>query len=51
MRGFSMTHNELLKLLLDANFTNGWILTEEKLTLWEHDEDPPAPLTRPEAPE
>jgi hypothetical protein len=44
-----MTHNELLELLLKANFTNGWTLSEETLTQWEHDVDPPAPLKRPEA--
>ena len=42
-----MTHNELLELLLNANFTSGWTLSEETLTQWEHDTDPPAPLTRP----
>ena len=44
-----MTHLELIELLHDAGFTNGWALSGEVLTLWEHDQDPPAPLTRPEA--
>lgn len=44
-----MTHEQLLKLLADAGFDTGWVLTGETLTLWEHDADPPAPLTRPEA--
>ena len=44
-----MTHEELLKVLSDAGFDTGWVLTGEKLTLWEHDTEPPAPLTRPEA--
>jgi hypothetical protein len=37
------------KLLLDAGFVNGWALSEEVLLLWEHSQDPPAPLTRPKA--
>jgi hypothetical protein len=44
---FSMSHEELLKLLSDKGFDNGWVLTGETLILWEHDQDPPAPLTRP----
>ena len=44
-----MTHDELLQLLLDNNFITGWVLTGEELTRWEHDQDPPAPLTRPKA--
>jgi hypothetical protein len=43
-------HDELLDVLIEAGFLDGWVLTGEMLTLWEHDEDPPAPLTRPEAP-
>ena len=39
----------LVQLLLDAGFTDGWAMAGETLMLWEHDEDPPAPLTRPEA--
>jgi hypothetical protein len=39
----------LVQLLLDAGFTEGWALDDETLVLWEHDADPPAPLTRPEA--
>ena len=42
-----MTHNELLQLLADKGFNTGWVLTGEELTLWEHNENPPAPLTRP----
>jgi hypothetical protein len=44
-----MTHEELLELLAQSGFDTGWVLTGETLTLWEHDADPPAPLTRPEA--
>jgi hypothetical protein len=37
------------QLLLDAGFTDGWAMADEVLILWEHDQDPPTPLTRPEA--
>jgi len=43
-----MTHQELLQLLTDAGFDTGWVLNDTQLVLWEHDADPPAPLTRPE---
>lgn len=41
-------HEKLQELLFDKGFHNGWVLHGEKLTLWEHDAEPPAPLTRPE---
>jgi len=44
-----MTHDQLTQLLLAAGYDTGWVLAGEELTLWEHDADPPAPLTRPEA--
>jgi hypothetical protein len=40
-------HGKLVQKLLDAGFNNGWALNGEELVLWEHDENPPAPLTRP----
>ena len=40
-------HQELCDILTDAGFENGWVLVGETLTLWDHDEDPPAPLTKP----
>ena len=40
-------HDLLVKKLLDAGFTGGWVLQGDVLILWEHDEDPPKPLTRP----
>ena len=43
-----MTHEELLTLLADAGFDTGWALHGEQLVLWEHDVEPPAPLTRPQ---
>ena len=42
-----MTHNKLVELLYDAGFTSGWTLEGESLYLWEHEEEPPLPLTRP----
>jgi hypothetical protein len=36
------------QMLLDLGFTDGWSLLGDELVLWEHDEDPPEPLTRPE---
>ena len=42
-----MTHEQLVQVLLDAGFDNGWSLSGETLVVWEHDENPPAPLTRP----
>lgn len=44
-----MTHLELVALLRDKGFTDGWALSGDVLILWELDEKPPAPLTRPEA--
>ena len=43
-----MTHQELLQLLADSGFDTGWVLNDKQLVLWEHDAEPPAPLTRPE---
>ena len=49
MRGIGMNHLELVTFLEHNNFTEGWALLGLSLVLWEHDADPPAPLTRPEA--
>jgi hypothetical protein len=43
-----MTHAEALALLTESGFDNGWALADGVLILWEHDQDPPAPLTRPQ---
>jgi hypothetical protein len=40
-------HDELAEMLVAAGFDGGWVLVGETLTVWEHDENPPAPLTRP----
>jgi hypothetical protein len=42
-----MTNDEATQLILDAGIIGGWTLYGDVLTLWEHDEDPPAPLKRP----
>jgi hypothetical protein len=41
--------NPTIKLLTDAGFSTGWVVRGDTLILWEHDEEPPTPLTRPEA--
>ena len=43
-----MTHLQLVALLRDKGFTDGWALCGDVLILWELDENPPAPLARPE---
>lgn len=42
-----MIIDPLIDLLVNAGFNTGWVLSDGKLVLWEHDENPPAPLTRP----
>ena len=42
-------HQELTEMLIAAGFDSGWVLQGETLVIWEHDENPPSPLTRPEA--
>lgn len=37
----------MVQLLLDAGFTDGWAVAGDELILWEHEEEPPAPLVRP----
>jgi hypothetical protein len=41
-------HKELVQMLLDAGYETGWALNGELLTVWEHKENPPSPLTKPE---
>ena len=43
-----MKHEEAIQLLFDLGFDSGWALAGDTLILWEHDTNPPAPLTRPE---
>jgi hypothetical protein len=42
-----MTTEEIMQMLLDAGYTSGWSLVGTELVFWEHDANPPAPLTRP----
>ena len=42
-------HAKLCQKLIDAGFTNGWALNDTELVLWEHEKEPPKPLTRPKA--
>jgi hypothetical protein len=42
-----MTIEEIVKLLLDNGFASGWALNGSELSLWEHEQKPPAPLTKP----
>ena len=44
-----MNHDALVQLLTKNGYETGWALNGELLSLWEHDADPPAPLTRPKA--
>lgn len=37
----------MAQLLIDAGYTDGWGITGDVLVLWEHDDEPPAPLERP----
>jgi hypothetical protein len=40
-------HEKLTDLLIGAGFDGGWVLQGDTLILWEHEADPPKPLTRP----
>ena len=42
-----MTIEQIMAMLIDAGYNSGWSLVGTELALWEHDADPPAPLTRP----
>jgi hypothetical protein len=43
-----MTHKELIDLLIEKGFTDGWALSGTDLVIWEHEENPPKPLKKPE---
>ena len=47
VRGIRMTHDQIVQLLTDKGFDEGWVVSDTELIVWEHDQDPPAPLTRP----
>jgi hypothetical protein len=42
-----MTPKEIEQMLFDAGFNSGWALLGTDLTIWEHEAEPLAPLTRP----
>lgn len=42
-----MITQPMVELLINAGYETGWALAGDVLILWEHDADPPAPLTRP----
>jgi hypothetical protein len=42
-----MTNKPMMDLLLESGYTDGWAICGEVLVLWEHNTDPPKPLTRP----
>ena len=44
-----MSPQEAIKILEDAGYTTGWSLLGSELSLWEHEEEPPAPFVRPTA--
>ena len=44
-----MTNDEATQLILNAGIVGGWTLHGDILTLWEHEQEPPAPLKRPQA--
>jgi len=43
-----MIHKELIDLLIEKGFTEGWALSGTDLVIWEHEENPPKPLKKPE---
>jgi len=48
MTSLSFGETPMIKLLLEAGFETGWVVSDEVLVIWEHDEEPPSPLVRPE---
>jgi hypothetical protein len=42
-----MIVSPMVQVLIDAGFSDGWGLDDDVLVLWEHQQDPPLPLTRP----
>lgn len=44
-----MITSPIVQSLLDAGFDSGWVCSDDALIVWEHEENPPAPLTKPVA--
>lgn len=42
-------NTQLCEMLQKAGFTDGYVVCGTELILWEHEAEPPKPLTRPEA--
>jgi hypothetical protein len=42
-----MTQEQLVQLLKKNGYDHGWVLNGTILTVWEHEENPPAPLIKP----
>ena len=41
-------NTKLCQMLHEKGFSHGWVIQGDTLTVWEHEDEPPAPLTRPE---
>lgn len=42
-----MTDQQIITLLENAGFDSGWVVSNGELRVWDHQENPPAPLQRP----
>jgi len=42
-----MIDDPLEQLLRNAGFSEGWAMSDGKLVIWEHEQEPPEPLERP----
>lgn len=42
-----MTDQEIIELLLAEGFTDGWVVSNGQIILWENKENPPKPLKKP----
>jgi hypothetical protein len=40
-----MTHDEVMKTLIDAGFNSGWVVRDGKIVLWENSEAVPSKLS------
>ena len=47
MRPEEQKIHDQVAILRDAGFDPGWAIREGELVLWEHEENPPKPFTRP----
>jgi len=48
MTSSNIGETPMVKLLIEAGFNSGWVVSDEVLVIWEHDQEPPSPLVRPE---